>query len=100
MMSAIKVFEKGSDERRALEAAAALFTAFDGRPHVVDETYFDYGQDWKWTTILYESGPVVGFGWVQALTPRDQEDIIAADGLIELATVVNGIIERKKTRGW
>lgn len=97
MMSAIKVFEKGSDERRALEAAAALFTAYDGRPHVVDETYFDYGQDWKWTTILYEGG---SFGRVQALTPRDQEDIIAADGLIELATVVNGIIERKKTRGW
>lgn len=97
MMSAIKVFEKGSDERRALEAAAALFTAYDGRPHVVDETYFDYGQDWKWTTILYEGG---NFGRVQALTPRDQEDIIAADGLIELATVVNGIIERKKTRGW
>lgn len=37
MSSAIRVFKKGSEERRALEAAAALFTAFDGRPHVVDE---------------------------------------------------------------
>lgn len=33
----------------------------------VDDTYLDYGQDWRWTTILRNSK----WGDVQVLCPRD-----------------------------
>lgn len=89
-MNAIKIFEQGTTERNNLEKAAEMLTAQNEyeRKYYVGETYFDFGQDWKWTTVMYESQD---WGAIQALCPRDQE------------LIVNGNIEKgvKNTlKGW
>lgn len=75
---AIKRFEPGSDEQKMLAVAAAVLTAKspNGYRYYVGTTYFDYGQDWKWTTVLCEGDK---WGGYQALNPREQEDILLAD---------------------
>ena len=93
----IKVFENGSDERAKLEKAAQLMNILheeEGR-HFVRETYFDYGQDWKWTTILCER-PGSAWGAYQALCPADQEKILLATNGDELLDAVQGVFERRK----
>jgi hypothetical protein len=50
----------------------------------VGVTYFDYGQDWKWTTIINSRG-------VQVLCPRDWEQIVVADTVTELARITEVI---------
>lgn len=75
MSATIKVFPAGSEEYQKLAAVAEALTKKSpkGYRYEVGETYFDYGQDWSWTTILCEGGI---FGGYQALCPRDQEEII------------------------
>lgn len=86
---AIKIFNRGSDEYNKLEAAAMLLDTFTGKEHYVGETYFDYGQDWKWTTVLQTSKE---WGGVQVLTPRAQEDIITASNAEQLGKAVDSVI--------
>lgn len=75
MSETIKVYPQGSEERMLLEAVAQSLTRKSPRGfrYYVGETYFDYGQDWKWTTILVEGGIT---GSYQALCPREHEEII------------------------
>ena len=88
----IKIFNPGSIEYSKLEAAANLLSLFTGKKYYVDETYFDFGQDWKWTTILKADS---SFGAVQALTPKDQENILTADSATELGKAVDAVINKK-----
>jgi len=95
-MSFIKTFAKGTQEYKNLEAAAALMTAFSpkGIIYRVQETYFDYGQDWMWTTIIaYEDSPRWGRDSWQALNPREQEEICLTSNVKELAKVVEKVME-------
>ena len=64
----------------ALRRAAHILTGLSplGYEYRVGETYFDYGQNWKWTTILCHC---TGNGFTdtyQALSPAAQEEIIMA----------------------
>lgn len=70
----IDIFPEGTDERKQLEKVASLLTQRSprGYSYYVDEVYFDYGQDWMWTTILCDDGD---WGY-QALCPREQEEIL------------------------
>lgn len=79
-MDYIKVFEAETPERERLEQAAKMMTAKSprGYRYYVGETYFDFGQDWKWTTILRTGSE---WGDVQALYPVDQLNIIERDDL-------------------
>ena len=86
---AIKVFSSGSPEYLRLEAAAGLLTAFTGKSHYVGETYFDYGQGWKWTTVLRESAE---WGGVQVFMPKDQENVLNASNASELGKAVDKVI--------
>lgn len=81
MAREISIFQKGSKEYKLLESAAALLTAKSPNSYnyCVGETYFDYGQNWKWTTILCDNGER-GY---QALCPVEQEMIL--NGEIEAA---------------
>ena len=74
MSNTIKIFPRDSKEHKLLELAAALLTVKSPNQYryYVGETYFDYGQDWKWTTILCEDG---SHGY-QALSPKAQELIL------------------------
>ena len=67
----ITTYEPGSPEYIALEAAAKLLEVAspNGTKYKVGDCFFDYGQNWMWTTILAEGKN----GSWQALNPRDHE---------------------------
>ena len=81
MAKIIDVFQSGSFEYEQLRIAAEMLTNKSPRNHVyyVGDTYFDFGQDWKWTTILCASNG--GWGDYQAITPAQQELIILSNDL-------------------
>ncbi len=81
-MEYIKTFAKGTPEHTRLEIAAAIMTikSPNHKRYYVSETYFDFGQGWKWTTILREGDR---WGDVQALYPVEQESILTAENVEE-----------------
>lgn len=83
----IKVFSRNSNEHKRLELAAQLMTMFSRHGYqyyVEDEVYFDYGQDWKWTTILVNTNGAT----VQVCSPRDQASLILASSPAQLGAVI------------
>ena len=71
----IKVWAKESVQYHALSRFAdVLSNCCDTVRFVVGQTYFDHGQDWKWTTIL--ARPVNGDDGWQALNPRQANAIL------------------------
>jgi len=74
-MSSIRVFNEGSREYNALDLAAKMLTILSpkGYKYAADVTYFDFGQDWKWTTVICSTG----WDRYQALNPKEQELIMA-----------------------
>lgn len=79
-MSFIKRYASDAPEYDKLRRAAHILTGLspNGWEYYVGETFFDYGQDWKWTTILCHC---TGRGFTdtyQALSPANQEEIILA----------------------
>ena len=85
MTSYIKVFTPDSAEFGRLQAAAEQMTKRSprGYHYYVGDTYFDMGQGRVWTTILSDGGC---FGY-QALTPREQEQILTGDMDAAIASV-------------
>lgn len=83
----IEVFEPNSDEFAALQAFANRLNAHGGPvKHVVEIVYWDYGQRWKWTTLIAHGtrsavplnssySRSLHTSW-QALSPRNQEIVI------------------------
>lgn len=76
MADVITIYNKESKEYKRLEAAGKLIEAETGCSVVVKNTYFDYEQDWKWTTLIAE--PVDRMTY-QILCPRDYKKIVAGD---------------------
>ena len=94
-MSFIKKFEKDSKEYDLLKKAALMLTFKSPNrwDYYVGETYFDFGQNWKWTTVLCSTGEKGCLGSYQALSPRDQEMICVSDGSVEsMASIADGIL--------
>lgn len=78
-MSCIKIYEKNTPEYDKLRRAAAILTGLspNGWEYYVGETFFDYGQDWRWTTVLCRCTGQFTDSY-QALCPADQERIVFA----------------------
>lgn len=83
-MSCIRVFEKNSPEYKNLEKLGAKLHELSahGTEYRVEETYFDFGQDWVWTTLIackpyadQRTGELKYSTW-QALNPREQEECV------------------------
>ena len=93
MSFAIKRFPVDSDEHKRLSAAAAMLTVKSPTQsrYYVGETYFDYGQDWKWTTVLCTGGT---WGDYQALNPAEQEEILLCD-MAELDRITSEVLADK-----
>ena len=87
----ICVYKKNSERYDKLAMAAALLTNRSPNfwTYSVGETYFDYGQDWKWTTILCNGG---GHGGYQALTPKEQEMILLSETCDQMRDTVDEIL--------
>lgn len=83
-MGSIRVWEQGSRERENLEKLAVRLNALSshGTKYEAGETYFDFGQNWKWTTIIatrYSADRLRSSDW-QCLSPRDHEVCVFCDG--------------------
>ena len=88
---AIAVFPEFSLEFERLVEVAMLLTKKSPKRfwYYVSETFFDYGQNWKWTTIMCTRGDDT---W-QALNPREQEEIVFANDTKRLEKVAKMILE-------
>lgn len=80
----IRTYFRNSDEYRKLkDLVDRLNQASSKNTYTVGETYFDYGQDWKWTTILADPiKPEVWQGGYQVLCPRDFKMILSDDAAV------------------
>lgn len=80
----------GTKEYKNLVAVARMLEAVSekDRKYIVKDTYFDYGQNWMWTTIIREDRE---WGGIQILSPRQWESIIFVNNAKELAEAVEDI---------
>lgn len=79
-MNTITTYEVGTTERGVLEYFASIFNAEmekagDNRYMTVRDIYFDYSQDWWYTSPIVNDGDR---SW-QALNPRDYEALVKSD---------------------
>lgn len=90
-MGTIKVYAPDSVEylRLVMASAALTLRSRKGTTYRVDETYFDLGQGWMWTTII---ATMKNGDHYQALSPRDHEKIVT---LPDTAQVIEEIISDK-----
>ena len=86
-------FKGNSKEYARLLAAAKMMSAYttDGTNYYVSDTFFDFGQNWRWTTILAKNHDRYYDSW-QALYPRQWEDILNCETPRELGEVVDRLI--------
>lgn len=95
----IREYKPGSKEYQALQDVCDKLNAMnlDGKFEVIN-TYFDFGQRWKWTTI----GCTYKDGSYQALSPRQHEAIIInnnVDAIIdEIAEALNNLNSWKSSK--
>lgn len=84
MTETIRIYPNGTEEREALQRLADVLTiaSKNGITYHVEETYFDYGQNWKWTTICAYRPD--GASW-QILNPRNHAEIIAGKETLQAA---------------
>ena len=83
-MTDIRVLRPGEDAYENLEYACDIMFANSKNNfnYEVENTYFDFGQDWKWTTIIcYDEGN--NRSW-QVLSPREWGEITEAQSLEEI----------------
>lgn len=89
----INVFSKDSEEYKRLQKVCDLLNerTNENVKFTIEETHFDYGQNWKWTTIITKD-LIDGNSW-QTLNPRQQEEIINGknpDDIIN--TILSGML--------
>ena len=96
-VDAIKVFGEQSKQHMRLTAAATLMNAEmepnDHGQFEVKDIYFDYGQGWKWTTIVFNGGDQ--WSSYQALNPKQQGMIVYGD-LEDFTKTVWAVVERRR----
>lgn len=83
----IRTYAPDTDEYKRLTTAATILTAVSpkGITYTVEDTYFDYGQRWMWTTIIAKRPDSVEY---QALCPRDYENILLTDDMLTTLSAV------------
>ena len=88
-MDIIRTYSPDTDAYKRLTTAATVLTAVSpkGITYTVEDTYFDYGQDWMWTTLI-ANDPASVFGSYQALCPRDYELILTTDDMLTTLTAI------------
>ena len=91
-MNPIKVYAEGAPEFARLQEAADIMTKRSplGRTYYVGDCYFDYGQNWMWTTILCAGGEF--WDSYQALNPLHQRMILMDD---DISATVDAIFADK-----
>lgn len=87
-----KVIKRSDRAYENLLAVAAVLqaTSKNEAKYVVRDVYFDFGQNWMWTTICRE-----GYHDCQILSPRQWEEIILSTAASDLFECVKDIQEDK-----
>lgn len=82
-MDTIKVFAYDSPEYDKLYRMSVILTMVSKKNtlYLADNTYFDYGQNWKWTTLIAHRHD----GGSYQISPLFQEMIIRSDDLLTTA---------------
>lgn len=70
MNDCIKIFRPYDSEYDKLKFAASCISGATDLDVKVEDTYFDFGQDWKWTTLIAYKKDGQSF---QLLSPRAQK---------------------------
>lgn len=91
---AIKIYHHDTPEYERLLMAAALMNHNSprGYHYTVGVTYFDFGLNWEWTTIICDGG---NFGGYQALSPREHEKIVTAETIMDIKAAVIEVFSDK-----
>lgn len=78
--------EIGSKEYMNLQLFAKMLTNLSTQnvAYIVQDTYLDYSQGWRWTTVIAYRGED---HW-QAITPKEWGDITTAKSVVEIAQLV------------
>ena len=81
-----RILNKEEQAYKNMEAVCGILNALckTDTVYTVGVTYLDFGQDWKWTTILNNKG-------VQILNPREWTEIEVATTANDLVRIVEGI---------
>ena len=81
-----RILKREEQAYKNMEAVCGILNALckTDTVYTVGITYLDFGQDWKWTTILNNKG-------VQILNPREWKEIEVADTVHDLVRIVEGI---------
>lgn len=89
MAEIIRTYAPDTDAYKKLMTASTILSAVSpkGITYTVEDTWFDYGQKWMWTTIIaYDQSS--SFGSYQALCPRDYENILLTDDMLTTLTAI------------
>ena len=80
-MEIIRTYAPDTDEYARLKTASVVLTAVSPKhiTYTVEDTYFDFGQDWMWTTLIARRPDGVEY---QAICPRDFEKILLTDDML------------------
>lgn len=93
-MAQPRTIGRSTQEYKNLMAAAKLLEAVSesGYRYEVENCYFDYGQDWMWTTIIAYNDKEEGVlsSW-QAVNPKQWEEVIYCNTVEDVANAVNEI---------
>lgn len=93
-----RTIEYKSDEYKRLEAVAKMLEAIspNGYRYEVEDCYFDYGQEWMWTTIIAHNDADTGLlsRW-QAIDPKEWDRIIIEETAFGFAKIVEDIRNRR-----
>ena len=86
MIRTLQAGEKAYENMELVAKALTLFSP-NKRVYEVEDTYFDFGANMKWTTICYDAG------WcgVQILNPNQWEMITTAETPKELYEAIEDI---------
>ena len=96
-----RVLTPHSNEIQNLEIAAKLLTRFNKRgfTYKVEETWFDLGQNWRWTTIIaYDTNVLMGpksYSSYQTLNPAEWERIAIVNDMYDLTDIINDLMKEK-----
>lgn len=91
----IRLWDRDSQEYENLDKVSGYLMMYSPN-HIYyhpENTYFDYGQDWKWTTIIARRDN--GDSW-QAINPRQQESILLCTTDEELEEVAKDILRNSR----
>ena len=88
----MRILKEGEREYENLETAVGyLLHRTYGMIFNIEDTYFDFGADISWTTIIAEN-LVSGSGHWQMLSPRDWKELTNATDYKEITEIIDRIV--------